>query len=227
MGNLMRQCGATLLVVSALGCQGFFNSGIEYDSGGNSATGAHLGAIINPSTTGARNATENGVGARATDFNDDAEELARVQQEEREQVAVENARLMQELQNRGIDVRESERGVVINLPDILFQSGKSELTQAAREVVGEIATILKTAPRRFIAVEGHTDSLGTIEYNYRLSDARARGVVSDLEASGIPARLITMRAFGETTPIASNKSEQGRMRNRRVEVIIENKWSVR
>jgi outer membrane protein OmpA-like peptidoglycan-associated protein len=109
----------------------------------------------------------------------------------------------------------------------LFESGKSDLTLSARQTVGEIAQILKTAPRRYIAVEGHTDALGMIEYNHRLSEARGRAVVTELEASGIPARLLTMRAYGETTPIASNRSEQGRMRNRRVEVIIENKVLVR
>lgn len=229
---MRRQLGSThalvvLLLGLSLGCQTFSNSSLEYDSEGNNATGARLGAILNPSARGTDAITEMGSGAEIGDLDDDAEEQERARQEERERIAAENTDLMRALEARGVDVRESDRGVVINLPDILFQSGKFDLTTPARETVGEIAEILKTAPRRFIAVEGHTDSLGTIEYNHRLSEARGRAVVTELEASGIPARLITMRAYGETTPIASNKSEQGRTRNRRVEVIIENKLSTR
>ena len=156
------QLCAVILLGLALGCQTFTNAGLEYDSDGNTATGASLGAILNPSATGADAITEMGSGAEIGDLNDDAEEQERARQEERERIAAENARLMQALQARGVDVRESDRGVVINLPDILFESGKSDLIKPARETVGEIAEILKTAPRRFIAVEGHTDALGTI-----------------------------------------------------------------
>jgi outer membrane protein OmpA-like peptidoglycan-associated protein len=126
------------------------------------------------------------------------------------------------LRQRGIDVRDSERGVVVNLPDVLFETAQSNLTPNAIATVREIATVLSTAPHRHLAIEGHTDSLGTIDYNYRLSDARAHRVAQELEADGIPPRRITTRAIGETTPIASNRTEEGRQRNRRVEVIIEN-----
>lgn len=134
----------------------------------------------------------------------------------------ENARLMQELQQRGIDVRESERGVVINLPDVLFTFGRYDLTPAATEVITEIAQVLQRAPSRQLLVEGHTDSVGTIEYNYHLSNARARAVFTSLEKNGISPSRISVHAFGETTPIATNRTEDGRRRNRRVEVIIEN-----
>jgi outer membrane protein OmpA-like peptidoglycan-associated protein len=112
--------------------------------------------------------------------------------------------------------------VVVNLPDVLFEFGKSNLTQRARSTVREIAHVLERAPSRHILIEGHTDSVGTIEYNYHLSDDRARGVARELESNGIPHRSISTRALGETEPIASNRTEEGRRRNRRVEVIIEN-----
>jgi outer membrane protein OmpA-like peptidoglycan-associated protein len=142
--------------------------------------------------------------------------------DEQDRLNSENARLLQELRQRGIDVRDSGRGVVVNLPDVLFETGSSGLTSDAINTVHEIASVIKSAPHRHIAIEGHTDSIGTIDYNYRLSDTRARSVSQELEASGIPARRISTHAIGETTPIASNRTEQGRQRNRRVEVIIEN-----
>lgn len=138
------------------------------------------------------------------------------------QTAAQNARLIAELRQRGIDVHDSERGVVVNLPDVLFQSGKAALTHTAREIVAEISQVMQRAPSRRLLVEGHTDSVSTIEYNYRLSGARAQEVANALEANGIAKDTISIRALGETTPIATNRTAEGRRRNRRVEVIIEN-----
>jgi outer membrane protein OmpA-like peptidoglycan-associated protein len=132
----------------------------------------------------------------------------------------ENLRLIEELRQRGIDVRESERGVVINLPDVLFASGRAELTVTAQEIISEIAQILQRAPSRSIAVEGHTDSVGTIEYNYQLSKSRAEQVTQALINNKIQPSLISISAFGETTPIATNRTDVGRRQNRRVEIII-------
>ncbi len=134
----------------------------------------------------------------------------------------ENQRLIDELRNRGIDVRDTERGVVVNLPDVLFTPGKAELTQDAVTTVGVIADIVKRAPARRLSVEGHTDDVGTIDYNYRLSLARSDRVAQELEVAGVGRDRISPHALGETTPIATNRTEEGRMRNRRVEIIIEN-----
>lgn len=138
------------------------------------------------------------------------------------QLMAENARLVSELRQRGIDVRDTERGVVVNLPDVLFAHGKADLTPEAVATVVTISDILKLAPERTIAVEGHTDDVGTIDYNYKLSDSRGKRVAQELETAGIPSARISTRAFGETTPIATNRTEEGRTRNRRVEIIIEN-----
>jgi outer membrane protein OmpA-like peptidoglycan-associated protein len=127
---------------------------------------------------------------------------------------------MAELRSKGVDVRYSDRGVVINLPDVLFDFGRSSLTSKAHFTIEEIANILHQAPSRDIAVEGHTDSIGSIEHNYHLSDARARGVADDLVKNGIPPRHIAIKALGETDPLSSNRTEEGRRRNRRVEIII-------
>jgi outer membrane protein OmpA-like peptidoglycan-associated protein len=134
----------------------------------------------------------------------------------------ENARLINELRQRGIDVRDTERGVVVNLPDVLFAVGKAELTPEAITTVRTISEILTLAPTRHLAVEGHTDDAGTIDYNYKLSDSRVQRVAQELQTTGIPNEQISTRAFGETTPIATNRTSEGRTRNRRVEIIIEN-----
>jgi outer membrane protein OmpA-like peptidoglycan-associated protein len=142
--------------------------------------------------------------------------------EAQNQLLAENARLVSELRQRGIDVRDTERGVVVNLPDVLFALGKAELTPEAITTVTAIADILKLAPTRALAVEGHTDDVGTIDYNYKLSDSRGKRVAQELETAGVPSSRISTKAFGETTPIATNRTEEGRTRNRRVEIIIEN-----
>jgi OOP family OmpA-OmpF porin len=74
-----------------------------------------------------------------------------------------------------------------------------------------------------VAIEGHTDSIGTVEYNQRLSEDRAHSVAAQLVREGISRGRMSTRGFGEAKPIASNKTEAGRTRNRRVEVIIENR----
>jgi len=220
---------AGLLLLSA--CQNNSIGATEVGALGGAAAGAGLGAIIGNQTgrAGAGVAIGSAVGALGgalvggqvdrTDRRIDERER-RIEQQQRQ--IDENRRLLEELRERGIDVRNSERGVVVNLPDVLFEFGKSELTGSARTTVREIANVLLRAPSRQLSVEGHTDSVGTIDYNYRLSDARARGVASELERNGIPSQSINTRALGETEPLATNKTEAGRRRNRRVEVIIEN-----
>jgi outer membrane protein OmpA-like peptidoglycan-associated protein len=225
-------CGLLLIACVSSGCQNYSIGATEYGTLGGAAAGAGLGAIIGHQTgnAGAGVAIGSAIGAlggaiigsqvERTDRKID-ERQKRI--DAQDQMIAENARLLEELRQKGVDVRDSDRGIVVNLPDILFESGRSELTAPAQTTVRDVAQVISEVPQRRIAVEGHTDSIGTIEYNYRLSDARARRVAEELEASGIPGRLITTHAFGETTPIASNKTEQGRRRNRRVEVIIENR----
>jgi outer membrane protein OmpA-like peptidoglycan-associated protein len=108
------------------------------------------------------------------------------------------------------------------LPDVLFEFDSARLTRGARGTVGEIADVLRAHPERLISVEGHTDSSGTVEYNSRLSEQRARSVASELSMDGVSRRNIRVRGFGESQPVSSNRTEAGRSRNRRVEVVIEN-----
>ena len=134
----------------------------------------------------------------------------------------ENKRLIDELRSRGADVRSTDRGVVINLPDILFEFDRANLTPEAKRTISEITDVILNVKDRSIAIEGHTDSVGTVVYNKQLSEKRAGNVASELQYRGIPRRQVTVRGFGEGAPIATNNSEMGRSRNRRVEIIIEN-----
>lgn len=135
----------------------------------------------------------------------------------------ENRKLIEELRRRGADVSSSERGVVINLPDVLFEFDKASLTREAGSTVREIASVLRGVKDRSIAVEGHTDSVGSAGYNQRLSERRAYGVADTLSADGIPHNQMRVKGFGKDHPIASNSTPEGRARNRRVEVIVENR----
>ena len=143
--------------------------------------------------------------------------------EEQDRQLLENRRLIDDLRRGGADARETDRGVVVNLPDVLFDFDKASLTREARDTVEEIARVARSVHDRRIAVEGHTDSVGAMSYNQKLSEDRAHSVGEALARAGIPKRQMAVRGYGETRPTASNNTESGRRRNRRVEVIIENR----
>jgi outer membrane protein OmpA-like peptidoglycan-associated protein len=219
-----------MLAIHLSGCANSSLGATEYGALGGAAAGAGLGAIIGHQTgrAGAGVAIGSAAGALSgaliggqIDRQDREIDIRRQRIEQQEAMIAENARLIEELRQRGIDVRDSDRGVVVNLPDVLFEFGRSELTLRAKRTVREIAQVIQRAPSRNILIEGNTDSVGTIEANYRLSDARAREVARGLEAGGVARERISIKALGETTPIATNNTEAGRRRNRRVEVIIE------
>lgn len=228
----MKKIAAALVCVVLLGCENQQFGAREKGALGGAALGAGLGAIIGNQTgsTGAGIAIGSAVGALSggligneIDKQDRAlsDKQARIEAQERQ--LRENRRMIDELRSKGVDARSTTRGVVVNLPDVLFEFDSSRLTSGARSTVREIARVLKDSSRRHIAVEGHTDSVGTVAYNQRLSEARARSVSSELIDQGIPRGRLSVKGFGENRPIASNNSEEGRRRNRRVEVIIENK----
>lgn len=135
----------------------------------------------------------------------------------------ENRRLIDELRSRGADARASDRGVVINLPDILFEFDRANLTGEAHRTIEEIEEVIRTVSDRPISVEGHTDSIGTVHYNKQLSERRARAVADKLARSGVSRARMNVIGYGEGSPIATNNTDQGRARNRRVEIIIENR----
>jgi len=121
-----------------------------------------------------------------------------------------------------VTTEETSRGLVLTMSDVLFATASSELQPGARDALDEVAEFLQEYPDRGIAVEGHTDNVGTNSYNQQLSDARARAVARELEHDGVPGSRIDVRGFGEDKPIAPNDNEAGRQQNRRVEIVIEN-----
>lgn len=126
--------------------------------------------------------------------------------------------LTRQLEN--LQLRETESGVVVTLGDVLFASGQTTLVEGGRSSLAEVVDLLQTEPDKKIRVEGHTDSLGDAETNLQLSEQRARAVLEALVSMGVSSERISALGMGEDFPIASNEDEDGRARNRRVDVIL-------
>jgi outer membrane protein OmpA-like peptidoglycan-associated protein len=159
-----------------------------------------------------------------------AEDLARIEAEQsrvqaedakRERGAVQR-RLYQSL-SEVLETRREARGLIVNLSDVLFDVNKATLKPGARARVNRLAGILLAYPGQYhIEIEGHTDSMGSDDYNLRLSQNRAESVRDCLAQAGIkPDRLVAVRGLGKTAPAASNDTAAGRQLNRRVEIIID------
>jgi len=129
------------------------------------------------------------------------------------------ARLLQQL-NSILATRDSARGLIANMSDVLFRSGSFELLPGARERLAKVSGIILAYPSLKVAVEGHTDSVGSDDYNQNLSEQRAEAVRAYFVQQGIPAVSVEARGFGKTEPIASNDTPEGRQQNRRVELIL-------
>jgi outer membrane protein OmpA-like peptidoglycan-associated protein len=129
------------------------------------------------------------------------------------------ARLLQQF-NLILETRDTARGLVVNMSDVLFDSGKFTLRPLAREKLAKISGIVLAYPSLKLAVEGNTDSVGTEAFNQQLSEQRAEGVRSYLTQQGVPESSTTAMGFGKTRPIASNDTSEGRQQNRRVELIV-------
>jgi outer membrane protein OmpA-like peptidoglycan-associated protein len=129
------------------------------------------------------------------------------------------ARLLQQF-NLVLETRDTARGLVVNMSDVLFDSGKFTLRPLAREKLAKISGIVLAYPSLKLAVEGNTDSVGTEAFNQQLSEQRAEGVRSYLTKQGVPESSTTAAGFGKNRPIASNDTSEGRQQNRRVELIV-------
>jgi len=126
--------------------------------------------------------------------------------------------LTRQLEN--LQLRETESGVVVTLGDVLFASGQATLVEGGRSSLEEVVDLLQTEPDKKIRVEGHTDSLGDASANLLLSEQRAQAVLEALVSMGVADDRISALGMGEDFPIASNEDEDGRARNRRVDVIL-------
>lgn len=129
------------------------------------------------------------------------------------------ARLQQELAD--LNAKKTERGFVLTLGDVLFDTGQATLKPGAVPVMDRLAKFLIETPERSVQIEGHTDSIGSDTYNQDLSMRRASAVRDALQSRGVPGDRVVATGKGEALPIASNDSAGGRQQNRRVEIIIE------
>lgn len=122
-----------------------------------------------------------------------------------------------------LDTKRETRGFIVNLGDVLFDTGKATLKPGAREKLSKLAGILLAYPGSLmLEIEGHTDSVGSDQLNNKLSQDRADAVSSYLTQSGVkPEKIKAARGFGKSKPIATNDTAAGRQQNRRVEVVIE------
>ncbi len=129
------------------------------------------------------------------------------------------ARLLQQL-NTVLATRDSARGLIANMSDVLFKSGSFELLPGARERLAKVSGIVLAYPSLKLSVEGHTDSIGTDDYNQQLSEKRAGSVREYLVQQGISSDTIVATGFGKTAPVATNDTPEGRQQNRRVELVL-------
>jgi outer membrane protein OmpA-like peptidoglycan-associated protein len=165
--------------------------------------------------------------ARAQEEADQARALAEAQSAEIE-LARREAELASQtaesLQRRleYMEYRQTDRGVVVTLGDVLFEVGETELLDTATQNLRDVIELLESEPDKQIRIEGHTDSTGPNALNLRLSRERAEAVRDALIELGIDADRLTAVGMGEDFPIATNETAEGRARNRRVDVIVLN-----
>jgi len=145
---------------------------------------------------------------------------ARMEAEKVAKARADAERLMMELSD--LKARQTERGIVLTIGDVLFAFGKSNLSPEAYRNVDKLADFLKNYQNRNVLIEGHTDSVGSDEYNLDLSQKRADSVKEKLVEDGIDPHRITTVGYGEKYPAVSNDTGANRALNRRVEVIILN-----
>lgn len=129
------------------------------------------------------------------------------------------AKLLQQF-NLIFATRDTARGLIVNLSDVLFDTGKSTLRPEAREKLAKISGIVLAYPDLRLAIEGNTDSAGSDAMNQALSEQRAGSVRDYLVKENIPASSMTSQGFGKTQPVASNDTAEGRQQNRRVEMVV-------
>jgi outer membrane protein OmpA-like peptidoglycan-associated protein len=119
-----------------------------------------------------------------------------------------------------LETRDTARGLIVNMSDVLFDTGKYSLRAGAREKLARVAGIISGHPGLKLDVEGFTDSVGGDDYNQQLSEQRAGSVRDYLTQAGVPVNSVTAKGFGKAQPVASNETTAGRQQNRRVELVV-------
>jgi outer membrane protein OmpA-like peptidoglycan-associated protein len=119
-----------------------------------------------------------------------------------------------------LKAKKTERGLVLTLGDVLFDTAQATLKGSAYGTLDRLAAALKDRPNRSVVIEGHTDNVGSEDNNHMLSERRAQAVQAALQQRGVSGEQISIVGRGESSPIDSNESESGRQQNRRVELIF-------
>src|SRR6185369_8754416 len=119
-----------------------------------------------------------------------------------------------------LETRDTARGLIVNMSDVLFDTGQYTLRPGAREKLAKVTGVFLSHPGLRLEIEGHTDSVGGDDYNQKLSENRAKAVRDYMVQQGISASTIVVKGFGKTKPVASNDNAAGRQRNRRVELVV-------
>jgi outer membrane protein OmpA-like peptidoglycan-associated protein len=122
--------------------------------------------------------------------------------------------------NSVLQTTENARGLIVNLSDVLFDTGKYTLKPNTQVALAKVATILTLYPGLKVQVEGYTDSVGSDEYNQKLSENRANAVQTFLVSNGVPAANVTAAGYGKANPVADNGTSEGRAQNRRVNLVV-------
>ena len=160
--------------------------------------------------------------AREAEAKDREAEQARRQATATEQArAAEQAKaaaLATELAN--LKAQQTGRGLVLTVGDVLFASGKAEVSSGAQRSIDKLADFLKAYPRRNVLIEGHTDNIGDQDFNIKLSQQRADTVRNQLVERGVAPQRIRTKGYGSKFPVVDNDTTGGRQQNRRVEVVI-------
>src|SRR5262249_24189292 len=146
------------------------------------------------------------------------QQSALIAQDQARASATRNAMLEAEL--RELAATRSDRGMVVTLNDVLFDTGSANLRPGGRRVIARLAPFLREYPERTLAIEVFTDSVASPSYNQTLSERRAAAVGVALMEEGIDGSRVYVRGYGDAFPVASNDTLDGRQRNRRVEIVI-------
>jgi outer membrane protein OmpA-like peptidoglycan-associated protein len=154
---------------------------------------------------------------------DRARQAAMLSDQQRQQAEAEKAQLRERLRqqlNTILETRETQRGLIVNINDVLFDFNQYTLKPGAREKLAKVSGIILAYPGLKIQLEGHTDSVGSDDYNLKLSQQRADSVRGYLVSQGVPPDTMTSTGLGKADPVATNDTATGRQQNRRVDMVV-------
>jgi outer membrane protein OmpA-like peptidoglycan-associated protein len=149
-----------------------------------------------------------------------AQQQAEMTKQQAEQQAAQARERLKEQLNAVLQTTETARGLIVSMPDVLFDFNKYSLKPEAREKLAKVSGILLSYPNLKLQVEGYTDSIGSDEYNQKLSEERADSVRGYLVSQSVPDSNVSAAGFGKTHPVADNSTNSGRAQNRRVELVV-------